>query len=174
MTDPAEPEYDATGRSGQRFLATEARGATILTVAMLVPLACLNFAVAVFDLTLTGEVGLFLIYAFSGVLFIAMGVATWQLTRLTYTEVTEAGVVTRRYRTLFVGWNAVTDIKAVRVGRFVRVRLGRAKGRDLLLWAPVTLARRPDPRFAAEVETMRARWLAATGRGTSRSWHPAG
>lgn len=169
MPDPMPPT-----RTGPRFLATEARRAHAVSSIFLCIGGGFQYLVGVVMLALMGSYATFALYVLCGTVFVLLGVWVWRIASAGYTELTPAGLVTRQTRARTIEWHTITDIQPERRGRYWRVRVRCRTGRSLILVAPLTRASQPDPRFGAELEMMRAAWHAATGLGTSRSWHPAG
>jgi hypothetical protein len=166
-----------------RFRPTEARRAHLVSMIMMITAGCVQYAAGAIQMLLLGSLsgalgpGLMVlsVYVLAGTLFVLGGVWMWRVVSVGYTELTPAALVTRQTRTQVVEWHTITDIQPLRRGRYWRVRIHRHTGRSMILIAPLTRASRPDPRFTAELETMRAWWWqAVTGPGTSRSWPPAG
>lgn len=141
---------------------------------MLVAVGCLHIVVGFFQLFLLQTVVILLVYVCGGLFMIGVAWANWYALANAYTELTERGLVVRAYRTRLVEWGAITDVQPIRSGRFWRVRVRRAAGRDVTLLAPLTHAKRPDQRFATELDAIRAFWWprrAGTGNAPGPQWH---
>lgn len=157
-----------------RFLPTEARPAHAVSMALLMFVGAIQYAAGIIETLLVHSLVLLGIYLVGGTVPVAFGCWLWYLVAAGYTEVSPAALVTRQTRTRIIEWHTIADIQPERRGRYWRVRVHRRTGRSLLLIAPLTRVSRPNPRFGAELETMRTWWRAATGLGMSRSWPPAG
>jgi hypothetical protein len=149
---------------GARFRADEARRGTAVGTAAMSTAGAMQVAAGILETMLTSSVLILAMYLTSGILFFAVGWYGWVLVARGYTEASGAGLVVRRAGpAVLVPWREITELRPVRRGRYVRVRVRRTRGRPLLLVAPLTRASRPSPRFAAELRSLHSWWYSAAG-----------